>query len=326
MILIVLFSVLFASCAPASKELVVYTYDSFVADYGAAPKLGALFEKATGTKVTWRSKGDGGQLLADLSLEVGHPGADVVIGIDELLMPRALGMDLFAPYSPAGLSAIPAELRIDPTNRLLPFDHGWFAIIYDSQRTGVLPKSLDDFSDPRYAKQLIVMDPRTSAPGLGLVAWARAAWGPGWLGHWKRLAPAILAMPPGWDAGYGLFLSGEAPFVLSYSTSPAYHRETEGGDRYRVLPLSDGGMREIELAGIVKGAKNRRNAERFMDFLLSKEAQEVLPLTQWMYPVLPSAALPASFSAAVAPERSLAPELAGLSADALAAVDAVAGR
>jgi thiamine transport system substrate-binding protein len=316
--------VVLASCAEPKRELVVYTYDSFAADWGAGPKLAELFKKATGVTVTWRTKGDGGQLLADLALEGNKPGADLVVGLDNQLAPKALALDLFAAYKPKGVEALPPAYRFDPSNRLIPFDYGYFAIIYDSQKAKTLPRTLEDFANPRYAKQLILMDPRTSTPGLGFLAWTRAVYGAGFGDYWKRLKPAIRVMTPGWDAGYGLFTSGEAPFVLSYSTSPAYHREVEKSDRYKVLPLEEGSPLEIEAAAILKGGTNRRNAERFMDFLISREAQEVLPLTQWMYPVLPGLPLPASYTAAPAPVKVLAIDAAGLVEDAVKVMDIVA--
>ncbi|MEI6877309.1 MAG: thiamine ABC transporter substrate-binding protein, partial [Spirochaetota bacterium] len=209
------------------------------------------------------------------------------------------------------------------SNRLIPFDYGYFAIIYDSAKAKSLPKSLEEFAAPRYAKQLILMDPRTSTPGLGFLAWTRSAYGEGWESYWKRLAPSILVMTPGWDSGYGLFTAGEAPFVLSYTTSPAYHREMEKSDRYRVLPLVDGNPLEIEAAGIVKGAKHSVNARLFMDFLLSKEAQTILPLTQWMYPALPGIELPSSFDAATPPTKVLSIDNAGLTAAAVRAMEII---
>lgn len=306
----------FASCEKPSKDLVVATYDSFVADYGPGPQLAKLFKDKTGITITWKSKGDGGQLLADLILSGEKPDADVAVGLDNFLAPKALSMGLFEPFSPKNLASVPADLRIDPSNRLQPYDFGYFAIIYDSQKAKELPTSLEDFTKPAFAKKLILMDPRSSTPGLGFLAWTKAVYGDNWMDYWKRLEPSILTMTPGWDAGYGLFTSGEAPFVLSYTTSPAYHVEVEKTDRYKVLPLSDGGIREVELAGVLKGAAHRSNAELFLDFLLSKDAQALLPTTQWMYPANKDVTLPASYSAATPPAKLLSVSSDGLIADA----------
>jgi len=101
------------------------------------------------------------------------------------------------------------------------------------------------------------MDPRTSTPGLGLLAWTQAVYGDNWEDYWKRLAPSILAMTPGWDTGYGLFTKGEAPLVLSYSTSPAYHKAYENSERYRALVFEEGHPLEIEMAGVLINSKKK---------------------------------------------------------------------
>jgi thiamine transport system substrate-binding protein len=314
-----------ASCAkPEAPELVVYTYDSFVADWGAGPKIAPLFEKATGIKVDFVSKGDGGQILAALLLEKNAPEADIVLGIDNFLALRALASGLLEAYKAKGSEALPAWLRLDPANRLTAFDYGHFAIIWDSEKLQNPPASLEDLTKPEYAKKLIIMDPRSSTPGLGLLAWTEAAYGDAWRDYWRRLRPSLLAMTPGWDTGYGLFTSGEAPLVLSYATSPAYHKESEKTDRYKALEFKDGHIVQIEAAGILKGAKHRKNAEKFMDFLLSEECQRELPLTQWMYPANPKTTLPESFSAALRPAKTLTIDPAKPAADAVEAADILA--
>ncbi|HTX73346.1 MAG TPA: thiamine ABC transporter substrate-binding protein [Rectinemataceae bacterium] len=311
--------------AAEDNILVVYTYDSFVADWGPAPKIAPLFEKATGIKLRFVSKGDGGQLLASLLLERGHPQADIALGLDNFLAPKALASGLFASYAPAGLDALPASLKIDPSNRLIPFDYGHFAIIWDSQKLEQPPRSLDDLTKPQYAKKLILMDPRTSTPGLGFLAWTEAAFGPAWKDYWKRLRPSVLAMTPGWDEGYGLFTNGEAPLVLSYTTSPAYHKEVDKTERYKALEFSDGHIAEIEVAGILAGAAHPSNARTFMDFLISLQCQNELPLTQWMYPVNPAVRLPTSYDLALRPSRILSVDPARPVADAVEAAEILSG-
>jgi thiamine transport system substrate-binding protein len=303
------------------KKLVVYTYDSFVSEWGPAPVIEPLFEKASGIDVEFVAKGDGGQLLATLLLEKGESEADIALGLDNFLLEKALASGLFSPYKPKGYSSLPAELRIDPSARLIPYDYGYFAIMWDSAKLANPPKSLEDLTKKDYAKKLILLDPRTSTPGLGFLAWTKAVYGKAWKDYWKRLAPNVLVLAPGWDQGYGLFTSGEAPLVVSYASSAAYHLEYEKTERYKALSFSDGALRQIEVAGILAGAPHRSAAEAFMDFLLSVECQRELPLTQWMYPVHPDITLPESFRAAPRPASSLSVDSKGLTEDALSAVE-----
>jgi len=286
-----------SACQLSSPEsLTVWTYDSFVSEWGPGASLAAGFEEKTGIKVEFVSKGDGGALLGELLSAGKSARADAVVGLDDRLMKQALAGNTFMKLSLSNLDVIPQSLRVDPGNRLVPFDFGNFAFIWDSESGIVPPGSLEDLTRPEYEKKIIIMDPRTSTPGLGFLAWTQSVYGVEWKEYWKRLAPSILAMTPGWDTGYGLFTKGEAPLVLSYSTSPAYHMAYEETERYRTLVFAQGHPAQIELAGVVAFSRKKKDAEKFIDYLLSAEAQSVIPETQWMYPANPDAALPASFS------------------------------
>ncbi len=297
-----------AGCAgreSTERKVIAYVYDSFVSEWGPGPELARLFTEKTGIEVSFVSAGDAGQILSRVIAEKGKPQADIVIGIDNNLLPRALDAGVLEPYRSPALAAVPAELVFDSGCSVLPYDYGCFAVIYDALRIPDPPSSLEDLAKPEFQKSLILMDPRTSSPGLGFLLWTRAVYGKDYLSYWERLKPSILTITEGWDSGYGLFTSGEAPMVLSYTTSPAYHLEYEGTDRYRAAVFSEGHYLQIEGAGLVKGAPHRKEARAFLDFLLSPEAQGVLPLTNWMFPVAGDIPLPASFSAAPIPERQL---------------------
>ncbi len=311
---------LVAQSSKGSEELVVYAYDSFVADWGPGPELARRFERLTGCRVRLVSCGDAGQVLSRAILERGKPVADVLVGIDNNLVARARREGILEPYKPAGADAIvPAELRLADDWLLTPYDWGYFAIIHDAKSGVRAPRSLEDLASPEFAKKLVMMDPRTSTPGAGFLAWTIAVYGDRYLDYWKRLRPNILTLAPGWDAGYALFTAGEAPLVISYTTSPAYHLETEKTDRYRALIFPEGHVAQIEGVGIAKGSRHRDLARRFVDFMLTEEAQSILPLTQWMYPVNRAVPMPDSYRAAPRAGKSLT-----LDAErAQAAVDAV---
>ena len=76
----------------------------------------------------------------------------------------------------------------------------------------------------------------------GLLAEARQVHGVS-LGRdaWRRLKPRILTTTPGWSEAYALFTKGEAPMVLSYTTSPAYHMIAENDARYQAASFAEGG-------------------------------------------------------------------------------------
>ncbi len=283
---------------PGSQELTIWTYDSFISEWGPAAEIADAFTKTYGIKLHFVSKGDGGALLSSLLDVTKTPNADVVIGLDNNQLEKALASGLFTPLQLKNIGQIQKNLLIDPSNRLIPFDYGQFAFIWDSQSGIEPPTSLEDLTNPRFRKKIIIMDPRTSTPGLGFLAWTEAVYGNGWKDYWKRLAPSILAMTPSWDTGYGLFTKGEAPLVLSYSTSPAYHKAYENTERYKSLQFKEGHPAQIELAGVLASSRNRENALKLIDFLISSACQAFLPETQWMFPANTGTKLPPSFAVA----------------------------
>jgi thiamine transport system substrate-binding protein len=282
------------SGAGAAEEVVIWTYDSFVSEWGPGAEAAERFKAETGIAVKWVSHGDAGTVLSRLLLEGRDAGADIILGLDQNMADRALASGLFSAYKPQGAEKLFPELIIDDEYRLIPLDYSYFAIVYDSERIPDPPKSLEDLTLPEYADKLILMDPRTSSPGLGFLAWTETVYGPGWADYWRRLSPSILTIAEGWDSGYGLFTAGEAPLVLSYTTSPGYHLEYENTERYKAALFTDGHPIQIEAAGLLAAGKNQENARRFLDFMLSPAFQDIIPLTNWMYPVI-DIPLPDSF-------------------------------
>jgi thiamine transport system substrate-binding protein len=294
--------------APQSEQkpgLVVYAYDSFVSEWGPAGKVVPKFEQATGIHVEMISAGDAGQVLSRVILEKDSPRADIAVGIDNNLLARALEEGVLAPYRSPNLDRVPPALRFDSTHSVTPFDYGYFAFVYDSEALPSPPRSFEELTGASFRGKIIVEDPRTSSPGLGLLLWTIAVYGEGYLDFWKRLEPNLLTITDSWDTAYGMFTSGEAPLVLSYTTSPAYHLQNEHTERYRALLFEKGNYLQIEGMGMVRGGPNPEAARRFIDFILTDSFQEEIPLTNWMYPVVPGVATPESFRLAPKPEVSL---------------------
>lgn len=307
----VLFLLVFGSGAKKSKksskkdaranEVVVYTYDSFVGEWGPGPEIQKLFEEKTGYKLTFVDCGDGVQVLSRAVLEKKNVQADVILGIDNNIAKKANDEKILVSYKPKDAEKVIPDYVVNQLTddwTLTPYDYSHFAMIYDTQSDVPCPKSLEDLTNPVYEKKIILMDPRTSTPGLGFVAWTVAIFGDKVLDYWKALKPNILTMAPGWSAGYGLFKQGEAPLVISYTTSPASHVEYDHTDRYIAAIFEEGHSIQVEGAGILKNAPNKKGAESFMDFLISDEAQSVLPLTQWMNPANENVELPESYKVA----------------------------
>lgn len=284
--------------------LTVYAYDSFVSEWGPGPVVVPVFEEQTGIKVNLVSAGSGGELLSKVEFEKHNPQADVVVGISNELLHEVIASDLFTPYRSPALEHVPEFLRFDPTCTLVPFDYGNYAFVYDANRISDPPRSLDDLLDPKWRKSIILMDPRTSSVGMGLLEWTIAVYGEQYVDWWRAVRPNTLTVADGWSSGYGLFTEGEAPLVISYTTSPVYHVMYEDTDRFQALVFDEGNMAVIEGAGIVKSSKHVEEARQFIDFLLT-DAQADIAVMNIMYPVNETVELPKAFASAPKPEVSL---------------------
>ncbi|MBQ7159585.1 MAG: thiamine ABC transporter substrate-binding protein [Treponema sp.] len=300
------------------NEVVVYTYDSFVSDWGAGPEIKKRFEEKTGLNLTFVDCGNAVQVLSRAVLEKDAVNADVILGLDNNIAQKAISEKILESYKPKDAdSVLTAGIKeqLGKDWELIPYDYSHFAIIYDTRANLPEPKSLEDLTKDIYKKKIILMDPRTSTPGLGFVAWTVAALGDAYTTYWAALKNNILTMAPGWSSGYGLFTKGEAPFVISYTTSPAANIEYDKIDYYKALVFEQGHIAQVEGAGILKNAPNKKGAQTFIDFLISEDAQSVLPLTQWMYPANKNVALPKSYAqGAVTPAKTLTVDPAALDA------------
>lgn len=277
-----------------TDELVIYTYDSFPETLETM--IVEHFEGEYGVTPTLERFQDTGGLYNELWLERDDPRVDVVIGLDNTYVGRALDVELFEAYRPEGADALRETVIVDPEFRLTPFDWGHIVLNYDSEQLPDPPSSWEELLDPRLRESIVLMNPATSSPGRNFLLLTIAVHGEdGYLEYWEQLKPNILTITSGWSDGYGLYTQGEASIVLSYETSPAYHIAYEDTDRYRNLIIDDQGYAQIEVAGITNGSENVVNARRLMDFLLTEDFQAEVPLSQFMYPARESVVLPDAF-------------------------------
>lgn len=301
--------------ASEPTEVVLVTHDSFV----VSKPVKAAFEQETGLKLRILQTGDAGVALNRALLTEENPEGDVFFGIDNNLLSRALDEELFEPYEPDALEAVPDRYELDSEHRVVPVDHGevclntdkaWFA-----ERGVEPPRSLDDLTDARYRGLLVVESPATSTPGLAFLLATVARYGePGWKGFWQKLRANDVLVVDGWEEAYTVQFSGaggskgKRPIVVSYASSPpaevifAEEPLTEAP----TAVVEDSCFRQVELAGVLRGAKNESGARALIDFLLSERFQADVPLQMFVFPVRDGVELPEAFRKfAVVPERPL---------------------
>lgn len=285
--------------------LTVMVHDSFSVSEGVI----AQFEQENNAKVVFVQSGDAGSTLNRAILSKDAPIADVLYGVDNTFLSRALDAGILLPYNSPMLANIPAEFKLDSQNRELPIDYGDVCINYDkayfTDKNLAVPQSFEDLLKPEYKGLLVVENPATSSPGLAfLLATVDHFGADGYLNYWQQLRDNGLVVVNDWETAYYTNFSGSSgkgpqPMALSYGTSPAaevVYASTPLTDAPTASIVGDGMcFRQIEFAGILAGTKNQALAEKFIDFMLGTTFQEDMPLQMFVFPVNPDAKLPDAF-------------------------------
>ena len=294
--LITLLSSALVSQVSAAKTLRVYTYDALTGRDSLGEHLSQQFFKETGIQVKMVSFGTAGEAANQILLEGKSCQADILLGIDEILFHKLKEKSLFEPLELKVLEQVEPFL-LGTSKDFLPFDYGYLSFVYDERRTKApVETSLRDF--PRILEtkgKIVLQDPRTSSLGSELLVWTKLGLGAQFEDFWKALIPRILTISPGWSGAYELFLKKQADFVLSYTTSPAYHVMRENLKAIKSLDFKEGHFRQIEGAVLLRSSSNKQEGNLFLGFLIGKNIQERLPTFQWMYPARRKAELPKEF-------------------------------
>jgi len=291
------------------KTLSVLTHGAFA----ATKSLIANFEQSHNAKIQFIKGGDAGETLNKAILAKGNPLADVIYGVDNTFFSRALAADILEAYAAPALADIPADLKLDPQNRLLPVDFGYVNLNYDKKffrdKGLAVPQKLEELTQPAYKGLLVVENPATSSPGLAFLIATIGYFGESgpytWENFWRDLRQNDVLVVNGWsEAYYNEFSAagkGKRPLVVSYATSPAaevfFAKDPKPAEppTGNILPPK-GSFRQIEFVGILKGAKEPALARQFVDFMLSQAFQEDVPLQMFVYPANRKAAIPELFT------------------------------
>jgi len=293
--LLIFFTTLFISFSIYAEKLTIYTYDSFVSEWGPGPIIEKIFEEKYNADVDFVAVDSAATLLNKVILEGDTSKADIVLGLDMNLFDLAEQSGLFTSHNIKDINnLINLPLKWE-SNKFVPYNYGYFSFVYNEANLEKPPKSMDELINSTNAR-IVIQDPRTSTPGLGLLTWMKALYGDKAGDEWKKLNKKIISVTKGWtDAYYNFFMAGEADMVLSYTTSPAAHIMFE--ERYDILATTfeEGNYITIEFAGILNNSQNKDLANKFLNFMLSEEFQSVIPSTNIMYPITNIKDLPEAF-------------------------------
>jgi thiamine transport system substrate-binding protein len=294
-------------------DVVLLTHDSFA----VSKDVKAAFEQESGLTLRILQAGDANETLNRALLTAGDPQADVIFGIDDSVLSRALEGDLLEEYSSPALPALGADFTA-PDPHVTPIDHGEVCLNVDrawfAGRGIPPPRSFQDLVLDRYRNLLVVENPATSSPGLAFLLATIATYGDRWEVFWRGLRANGVLVVDGWSEAYTQQFSGAAgspgkrPIVVSYATSPAAE-VIFASKPLEVSPtaaIEDGCYRQVEYAGVLRGAANEDGARRLIDFMLSERFQADVPGSMFVYPVREGVELPEAFvEHAIVPESPL---------------------
>ncbi|MGC9358547.1 MAG: thiamine ABC transporter substrate-binding protein, partial [Anaerolineae bacterium] len=318
-ILILLMMLLLSACGTLSptetttedpteeiRELRVMTYDSF----SISEEVIAQFEEEHNTQVQFLQAGDAGTMLNQAILTRDDPQADVLYGVDNTFLSRALEAGIYEPYEAKNLDQIPDELQLDPQHRVVPTDYGDVCLNYDKsyfeENEIAVPETLRQLTEPEYRGLLVVENPASSSPGLAFLITTIGLFGEEgdytYLDFWADLRENEVLVVDGWDTAYYSEFSGGAgsegarPLVVSYATSPAaevfFSEQDLEAPPTGAITAPSTCFRQIEFSGILKGAENPELAQAFIEFLLSEPFQRDIPTQMWVFPANPEVELP----------------------------------
>ena len=284
-LVIIIFLISILSCSLRAEKLTVYTYDSFVSEWGPGPIVEKIFEDKYETDLQFIAVDSAATLLNKIILEGENTKADLVLGLDMNLFNAAEKSGLFVSHNIKNINkklTLPLDWESDI---FVPYNYGYFAFVYNNKTLKNPPLSMEDLINKTDAR-IVIQDPRTSTPGLGLLTWMKVLYGDSAQNEWSQLNKKIIAVTKGWtDAYYNFFMAGEADIVLSYSTSPAAHIMFEENYDISASTFKEGNYISVEFAGILNSSKNKQMANKFLDFMISDDFQKVIPGTNIMYPV-----------------------------------------
>jgi thiamine transport system substrate-binding protein len=288
----------------AAETLTLMTHDSF----NVSKEVIHIFEQENNVTLRFLKSGDAGAALIQAILSKDNPLADVFFGVDNTFLSRALSADLFVPYDSPLLDSISDSLKLDPQNRLLPVDYGDVCLNYDKKwfkdNNLAPPADIADLVKPEYKGLTVVENPATSSPGLAFLLTTIGRFGEDqYLHYWKQLRDNNIIVANGWnDAYFGHFTAaskGDRPIVVSYASSPpavVHYAETPPTEAPTAAVVSDGSaFRQIEFVGIFRGTKKLELAKKLVDFMLSRQFQEDIPLQMFVFPANNEAKLPDVF-------------------------------
>lgn len=277
-----------SSKTPAAKPVVrIFGYSAFTGAWGPGPKLKELFEKNCNCTIEFIEASDSGILLQRLKLEGRSLGADMVIGLDQFDLQKAMSGHSWQKIQFAGMDFEPEIKSLVTNDYFVPYDWGVLTFMARKSEVPNPPKDLDGLLGSGFERQLALEDPRTSSPGLQFLWWVLQSKGEeAGFQYLQKLAPQVHSYAANWSTAIGLYNRKQTKLVFSYSTSPIYYQNEEKSTDHYALEFSEPAPMQVEFLGVPEFCNQCDLAVQFVNLILSREGQKIVMEKNYMFPVL----------------------------------------
>lgn len=238
------------------------------------------FEKATGIKVEVVAAGSG-ELLKRIEAEANNPLCDVLWGPGAESV--AAYSSFFVEFTSKADSVIPQALK-DKNHKWIGESPVPVVIMYnkDLVKENEVPTGWADLLSPKWKGKIAFADPAKSGSAYSLLCTMITAFGrddgKGWE-FIKNLVANLDGKIQGSSSNsYKLVADGEYALGLTQEKSVQNYL-TAGATNVGMVYPKEGTSAVPDSIAIVKGCKNEENAKKFVDFMLSAEAQDMLSKT-----------------------------------------------
>ncbi len=253
--------------------------------------LTKLFTEKTGIPVKYL-RASTGELVNRVLTEKDNPNADLLLGGASSYHIQLDKNDALLSYKSPFAENLPEYAK--------SADNTWTGFCVLSLGIGVntqrykekfpdlpLPSSWDDLTNPLYKGEIVITNPLASSTAYLFVQnqLQRLGWDKGWE-YLEKLAPLVGQFPDSGSAPAKLIGSGEYSLGVSYIHAINKYR-SEGFNVIAIAPSQSAG--DVDCISIMKNTKNLEAAKKFVDFMLSVEAQELMSSLDFTVPVNPVA-------------------------------------
>ncbi|MDX7991587.1 ABC transporter substrate-binding protein [Xenorhabdus littoralis] len=238
------------------------------------------FGEKYNVKTTFIRNGSG-STLAKMEAEKHNPQADVWYGGTLDPHSQAGEMDLLQPYQSPNLSQITPQFR-DPAKRKGNYTSAVYMGILGfgvnterlKEKNLPIPTCWKDLTKPEYKGEIQLADPQSSGTSYTALATFIQLWGENQaFDYLKKLNNNVSQYTKSGIAPARNTARGETAIGIGFLHD--YSLEVENGAPMKLIAPCEGTGYEIGGVSIIKNARNVDNAKLFVDWVLSKEAQEL---------------------------------------------------